>query len=108
MRSRARDRDSRILAALRTTLAVVVGLAGLGLTWRSEGDLGTLASVAIALAALLVLPRPERWRGFLTGVSLFVVATAGLSLLAAAIIVNTALLGFDGTSLTTETFEAPR
>jgi hypothetical protein len=89
-------------------LAVVLGMVGLGLTWRSEGDLGTLVGVAVALAALAVLPRPERWRGFLSGVPLFVGATAGLALLAAAFIVAAALLGFDGTSVTTETLEAPR
>lgn len=108
MRSHALERESRVVRALRMAVAVIVALAGLALTWRSEGDLVTLVGVLTALAALPVLPRPERLRGFLSGVPLFVAAVAGLTLLAAVFIVAGVLLGFDGTSLSSETFEAPR
>jgi hypothetical protein len=108
MRSHALERGPRIVSAARTALAFLVALAGLAVTWRSEGDLVTLAGALIALGALPLLPRPERWRALLSGPALLVPAVVALSLLAAAIIVVAALLGFDGTTVSSQSFEAPR
>jgi len=108
MRSHALEGASRIISALRMSVAIVVAVAGLAVTWRSEGDLATLVGLLIALGSLPILPQPERWRGFLSGAPLFVAAVAGLTLFAAVFIVAAALLGFDGTSVSTQRFEAPR
>ena len=95
----------RFMTAVRVIVAVLVSLVGLGLTWRSEGDIVTLAGVLLAVSGLLILPRPASWRGFLSGAALVVAAIAALALVAAVLIVVGDLMGFEGTAVESETIE---